>query len=380
MKQYAKRVAMAISVCLLLGMGTIGCEKPTAQKSISTQALDTATGTAVTVVDTHSDTTYLQPTDTFTEPTSTDTCANLDLALDRQPTTIMLVIDRSASMDHQLGDNDTRWSVLVNSLMGTVENPEAGLVWALEKQVNFGIVLFTANRSHPETCPTLESIAPNLRNGGDIAAVFKADDETYKGSSPVPEGIAAATQLLEEMGGLSKKVILLATDGFPQTCATLGVSGTPEAAEQTIAAVQNAFQKEISTFVVGVGDDTTVEHLQQVANAGVGLSPDGTENAVFYQGVTENSLAEAITQIVTTESRSCIYELDGKGIADGEENAGTVSLDNVPLELDNNDYGWHLKSPSEIELLGGACDDIQIGQHHLEADFPCEVIVQIVVE
>jgi hypothetical protein len=177
----------------------------------------------------------------------------------------------------------------------------------------------------------------------------------------------------------SKKVILLATDGLPQTCDTLAVMDDPVGEAATIAAVQSAYDSGISTFVVGVGNEITAEHLQQVANAGAGLAPTGSENAVYYQGATENSLVDAISGIVTEESRSCIYELDGKGVADGQEDKGKVSLDGVELELGNTANGWQLKSQSEIELLGQACDDIQIGEHHLEADFPCEVIVIVVV-
>ncbi|MBN2340699.1 MAG: VWA domain-containing protein [Deltaproteobacteria bacterium] len=320
------------------------------------------------------------PNDSDYEWNETDTCANLDLFLERQPTTIMLVIDHSASMDLQMGDNDTRWSVMVSVLMGTTASPESGLVWSLESQVNFGMVLFTAKRNQPETCPMLQTVSPALNNGGTIASIFKADDETYKGASPVPEGIRAATQLLTEMGGLGKKVILLATDGAPQTCDTLAVVDDPFGREESISAVQDAYSSGISTFVVGLGDETTFDHLQQVANAGVGLTPDGSEDAMFHQGLTENSLVDAITQIITTESRSCVYELDGKGITEGEESQGTVSIDGEALELNNSDYGWRLKSTSEIELLGGACDMIQVGGHHIEADFPCEVIVNIVAE
>ncbi|MBN2803725.1 MAG: VWA domain-containing protein [Deltaproteobacteria bacterium] len=307
-------------------------------------------------------------------------CANLDLTLDRQPTTIMLVIDHSASMDLQLGDNDTRWSVVVSTLMGTVNDPASGLVWALESQVNFGIVLFTAKRNDEPSCPMLSTVAPSINNGGEIATIFKSDDETYKGASPVPEGINAAVKILGEMSKQSKKVILLATDGDPQTCDNMAVLNDAASQAATVKAVQSAYDEDISTFVVGLcdeGDDDASKYLQQVANAGVGLSPTGSDKAEFHQGLTENSLAEAITKVITTESRSCIYELDGTGIAEGKETSGTVSLDGVSLEFNNEENGWRLKSTSEFELLGTACSDIQIGEHHLEADFPCESIITI---
>ena len=312
----------------------------------------------------------------------TDTCANLDLTLDRQPAAIMLVIDASATMNLQLGDNDTRWSVIHKALMGTVSDPEAGLVWALEDQVNFGMVLFTAIRTAegepPEECPLLSTVAPALNNGAEIADIFLADNLDYMGASPVPEGIDAAASILLAMDKPGKKVILLATDGLPQTCDTLADSPDPVGQAAAVAAVQDAYTQGISTFVVGVGNEITAAHLQQVANAGVGLAPTGTENALYYQSETENSLIQALSGIVTEESRTCVYELDGKGVAEGEEGKGRVLLDGVELELGNQANGWQLKSQSEIELLGTACETIQFGEHRLEADFPCEAIVIIV--
>jgi len=314
---------------------------------------------------------------------ATDTCANLDLSLNRQPTTIMLLIDGSATMNLQLGDNDTRWSVVHKTLMGTQREPETGLVWALEDRVNFGMVLFTAQRpavgeaAEPKSCPLLSTVEPALNNGRAVSEIFLADNPDYMGASPVPEAIDAAVEILNAMDKPSKKVLVLATDGLPQTCDTLATPADLVGEAATIAAVQNAYNAGILTFVVGVGDGVTAEHLRKVANAGAGMSPEGNENAVYYQSETENTLVDAMSGIITEESRSCIYELEGKGVVEGEEGRGSILLDGTPLEMGNTENGWRLKSQSEFELLGKACDDIQFGEHHLEADFPCETIVPI---
>lgn len=380
---------LMLSVSILAGMLLLqACEKSQAEevdgKPTDTGNDDTGEETEPSPSDTGEKDTGTGrdtlPWDT-SDSNDSDTCANLDLSLERQPATIMLVIDHSASMDLQMGDTDTRWSVLVYTLMGTVDNPERGLVWSLEQRVNFGMVLFTAKRNQPETCPMLQTVSPALSNGDEIAEIFKADDETYKGASPVPAGIDAAVQLLTEMKGPSKKVMLLATDGDPQTCDNLAVNDDVAAQDVTVKAVQNAYDAGITTFVVGLDDESdtaAAAYLQQVANAGVGLDPEGSEKAEFHQGLTESNLVEAITDVIVEEAQSCIYELNGKGVADGEEAKGTVTLDGKELELNNEEYGWRMRSSSEIELLGGACDDIQLGEHQLKADFPCEAIVIIV--
>ena len=363
-----------LMIFLLLAAAALwACEKPVTGTAAGDDTDDTDTGTSG---DGDSDSDADSDADGDADD-DTDTCANLDLTLERQPVTILLVIDHSASMDLQMGDNDTRWSVIVQALMGTSVAPETGLVWQMEDRVNFGMMLFTAVRNEPETCPLLDTVEPDLFNGDAIANICRADDETYKGASPVPEAISAATDMLTAMTGPGRRLILLATDGMPQTCDTLAVADDPEGRSDTIEAVEAAWTAGISTFVVGVGDEGSDEFLQQVADAGAGLSPDGSERALYYRGATENSLVDAIASVITEESRSCVYELDGKGVAAGEESAGHVLLDDVELEWNNADNGWRMKSPSEFELLGDACETIQLGDHHLEADFPCEVIVII---
>lgn len=362
-------VLCALSAFVLL----LGCE--------STMVNLNNTGTADTV-DTADKVFATDTWDTAPRPLAssledTDTCANLDLTLERQPVTILLLIDHSASMDLQLGDNDTRWSVLVKALLGTVADPDAGIVWQLENRVSFGMMLFTAVRNEPESCPLLTTVEPALFNGKAISRICRADDETYKGASPVPEAVDAAVALLSQMKGPGRKVIVLASDGLPQTCQTLAQADDAAGRDAAVKAVQDAHAAGVTTFVIGVGDEASDAHLQEVANAGVGLPPNGAEQADFHQGSTENSLLDGLNQVIRMESRSCVYELNGKGVAEGYEEAGQVLIDGKPLAYGDETAGWRLKSPSEIELLGEACDLIQTGDHHLRADFPCEVIITI---
>jgi hypothetical protein len=217
----------------------------------------------------------------------------------------------------------------------------------------------------------LETVPPDLNNGSEIATILKVNDDTYKGASPVPEGIDAAVDLLLSMDKPSKKVILLATDGFPQTCDTLSAADDPAGEAATIASVQAAYSEGISTFILGVGNDVTEDHLQQVANAGTGLDPAGLENALYYQALTENSLVDAMSGIITEQSVSCIYELSGNNIDDNQAEMLIVYLDGSALTRNNTESGWRLNSTTEIELIGQACEDVQTGDHVLEAQLPC---------
>ena len=74
--------------------------------------------------------------------------------------------------------------------------------------------------------------------------------------------------------------------------------------------------------------------------------------------------------------RSCVLALNGSvDLANAQ--SGTVSLDGMPLTyMDTN--GWRLTAPTMLELQGSACTAIKTGNHDLQIDFPCGVIVPIV--
>ena len=48
-------------------------------------------------------------------------------------------------------------------------------------------------------------------------------------------------------------------------------------------------------------------------------------------------------------------------------------IDGMPIPC-NDPNGWQANSPTEIELLGDACDAIQEGSHTVSGDFPCGVV------
>src|SRR5690606_23607575 len=88
------------------------------------------------------------------------------------------------------------------------------------------------------------------------------DPQTYKGETPTGEAIRAVIPVLDSDRAPGPKFLLLVTDGEPDTCAT----PDPQCGQdESIAAVQEAYEKNIKTFVVGVGE-IGLEHLQDLAN------------------------------------------------------------------------------------------------------------------
>ncbi len=292
-------------------------------------------------------------------------CIKADVTFDKQTPTVVLLIDQSGSMTASFGGG-SRWNVLRNALM----NDQTGIVKQLENDVRFGLALYTSfDGNAGGQCPVLTEVSMSLGNHAAIKAVYDAaspEDET-----PTGESIDAVVQTLAPYPEPGPKVIVLATDGEPDTCAQPNPqNGQPE----SIAAAQNAFQQGIETYVISVGNQVSLGHLQDVANAGKGLQVGGSQNATYYLANDQAALVAAFNEIIYGV-RSCVFELEGQ-VSAADADQGVVTLDGQPL-VHGDPNGWKLNPPNEVELVGSACDAIKSGDHQVSIDFPCGVYVPV---
>lgn len=297
-------------------------------------------------------------------------CNQVDVSFTNQTPTVVLLIDQSGSMTQRFGTQN-RWQALYESLM----DPTTGIVKMLEGEVRFGLALYTSingNRSG-NVCPMLETVDIALNNYDAIDAVYGPAQPPTNGETPTGESLSAVAAELAAFAEEGPKVIVLATDGEPDTCDR---PNPQQGQPQAIAAAQAAYAEGIRTFIIGVGeaggDGVTDAHLQDMANAGAGLPIGGTENAPFYRTLDPEALLEAFDDIINGV-RSCTITMDGSVT---EQNAprGTVTLDGQEL-LFGDPNGWRFQPPDQIEVLGTACETVQDGEHDLKITFPCEVFV-----
>ncbi|HYQ45338.1 MAG TPA: vWA domain-containing protein [Polyangiaceae bacterium] len=302
-----------------------------------------------------------------------DGCVKQDVKLTPQLTVLML-IDQSGSMNEQFGTG-ARWNVLRDALI----DMNTGIISTLQSKVRFGLALYTSeggfgDGTPPKTCPMITQVAPALDNYAAITAKYLSDD--WKGDTPTGESIDAAVKILDGVTDPGPKVLVLATDGEPDSCADPNpgdAAGHDAARQLSVTAVQNAFQKQISTFVISVGNEVGKDHLRAVANAGQGLAVDVDMTDRFYLANDQADLSKAFDSIVGGV-RSCVFTLNGT-VEDSRADSGTVVLDGKPLVYKDKD-GWFLSSPSVLELQGAACATIKsTGNHDLNIDFPCGVII-----
>jgi hypothetical protein len=324
--------------------------------------------------------------------------------------TVLILVDNSSSMFEPI--DDSPWKLLYSTLMA-----DDGAIKSLAPKVRFGFTSYKGNATAQmdETdpaCATLTSVPIALDN-------FAAIDKTYttlgaewmpgiKWETPTGHALArAATDLAAFKGDPpGPKSILLVTDGNPNTCQIVD----PQCGQDlSIKAVQDAFTAGIKTFVVGIGEviEGNVgcepewgrcgpDHLQDIANAGLGLPVEpppetfiwqscadrygrvlqGTYDttampgtAKFYTAENAAQLTTAIEELLT--ALACTVEMDVRVTGNPALGSVLVGTAKEP-QVYGDANGWKLEDNRyQVTLQGAACEKFKAEQT-LDINFPCD--------
>ncbi|HHH10878.1 MAG TPA: VWA domain-containing protein, partial [Sorangium sp.] len=297
-------------------------------------------------------------------------CGSVDVSFEPQTPTVVLLIDQSGSMSQGFG-GQSRWNVVYDALM----NPNNGVVKSLEGKVRFALALYTWASG---SCPALVEVTPPaLNNHSNIDAVYS--QQLPLANTPTGDSIAAITPGLVAFNEPGPKLIILATDGDPDRCGA--PDGHDNISKQLVVdKVTDAYNQNIETVIIAVGDQVSAHHQQDVANAGKGLPAppnypctNPAMCAPTYEPTTKQALINAFTDIINGQ-RTCVFNLDGQVIP-GKECEGTVTINGQEITCNGAD-GWKLNGVSEIEFVGAACDTIMNDANvMIAASFPCGSIV-----
>lgn len=363
-------------------------------------------------------------------------CARVSVEATRVTPNVIFLIDRSGSMQWELDLSDgaqcplnsnerdcyesntesirdlSRWRELRSTLVGTSPAPAAeGLLADLQDQVRFGALTYRRRNGVAE-CGSINLLSPIDIMGTDrIGVIAPGSDPSAR---DVIAGNAADTRYLdlEPSGGTptgpaidymvsnldpaitssdDPTILILATDGDPTRSLSQG-GGTdycagfdnyttdPEA--WSVAAVQRAYTAGIRTFVLAVADedDLAQDHVNNLANAGIGADPDAMPAAMSWRVNDVEALNAALTAIIGDEI-SCTIELNGSvptwstdPCAGGtiEIVEGTVR---TPLACSPGN-GWQLTGPSTVEIMGTSCLQLKAATNAtLDASFPCDTVI-----
>lgn len=311
-------------------------------------------------------------------------------------------------------DADWRWNVVRNVLF----QPDTGIVKQLEESVRFGMALYSSENGNVPSgggevreCPMLTEVPiiedeMNFGNYDEMLAAMQCSDLIT--DTPTRESLKAVAEKLYAAELDGPKIIVLATDGLPDSCdcpnferiSTIPdacyddasqipgedleeeaywvmrgdppVLMPPSAAEQYDVVQEAKRIYEELGIVVHIVDVSTPnnptlrQHLTEVAEAGGGEIFDGTR---------PSGLVESF-QTIVDGVRSCVIDLAGE-ILEGKESEGTVLIDGEEIAFlpDGEGDGWRLNTKSQIELVGEPCETIKSGQHDIDIDFPCDVFI-----
>ena len=228
-------------------------------------------------------------------------CGGSEFGTTRLPPNMMIVLDRSGSMDGDV-DGRTRWDVAKEAV--------AEATWAFDDQIRFGLVTFSsclAGGCSPgsivvpiadlSAAPINDFLGPLLGRGSPrgippFSLCDSGDPETSTGRTLF---MLVGEPSLQER--LRDNTVLLVTDGQESGDCTSGGENGPAGAAALLAQ-----DPPVRTYVVGFSRDVDAAQLTAIAVAG------GTD--AYYQADSAAELIAALSDIAGREV-TCDFLLEG---------------------------------------------------------------------
>lgn len=245
-----------------------------------------------------------------------------------------------------------------------------GVVARLQSRIRFGLSFYTSyNGFSGGTCPVLSEVAAATDNYDPIRSLY---DATAPGDdTPTGAAIEQVVSRLQATPHPGPQVLLLVTDGDPDTCA----QPDPQNGQQeALDAAARASAAGIDFYVLGVSLDISGDKLQQLANAGQGQRLDAkwgvdADAARPYQA--SGSVGELTEQLQQILERVPLCEVQLEREVDAAElQAGSVTLDGKRLQLNSPD-GYRMKDTRRLEIVGAACDSLKNAGRRLSVRISC---------
>lgn len=283
-------------------------------------------------------------------------CPRVDFMATQVIPSVQLLIDRSGSMSNFLPNTNTsRYQAMRDALVGST-----GVVASLQTKARFGASLYSAD----SPCPRLYNTP--VRDMNNFAQVQQLiDSQQPNGNTPTPGAIdqTVAGFAASPPPAGSPPIIVLATDGLPNTC-----SGG-DSQNESVTSAKNAYTAGIRVFVLGIAG-VNDGFLQNMANAGQGVTT-GQTNAKYYTANSPQELKDAFNAIIGGVV-SC--ELNINGTVDPEAaKGGTVKLNGTTLTYGQD---WEVVNGTTIRLVGMACETLKSSSNpQVQASFPCGAVI-----
>ncbi len=331
-------------------------------------------------------------------------CGREVLGSDKETVNILLVVDKSASMNRTpAGFEQNKWESMKLALAESLGAEQDHLVIGLE------FFPFSAGAAEGETqCLLPAGSELNVEVGpasSTLEAIGQAfEDSLPDGGTPTAAALARALDYFTTGAGASlqgKSYVLLATDGGPNcnsehagceadTC-TLNLDGLcPDGVDNccadnlpdgpancidddpTVAAVAALAAEDIPTFVVGIpGSEQYAGVLDAMAEAG-GVPASGADAKYFAvddSGV--DGLIDVFDQITTSLVTECRLQLE----SDRDTSRINIEVDGELVPQEDNWTVDTTTDPPTVELLGSLCEQIETeGAESVTITFGCPTV------
>ncbi len=288
------------------------------------------------------------------------------------PPDILIVLDRSGSMDNDVTDKGcngnnsggcgatSKWALMTPAIKQVVSATEGTVNWGLKYFADAGNSACNVNNNANVPVATM--------NGAEITAAIDSQTNAEGGISngsrtPTRLAVNGARTYLGGVNDDNPKYILLATDGQPNCMP--GASDTTDDSAGAIAAVQQAYGAGLPTFVVGIataGMGTADATLSSMANAG-GYPRAGSPT---YYSVSNTAEFVTVLQNLVTIAATCTFAIGNPPTNDGSTSRAFIDVFGdsglIPKDTTHTN-GWDYTDASmtSIVVYGSTCDKIKAG-------------------
>ncbi|MBX3184711.1 MAG: VWA domain-containing protein [Polyangiaceae bacterium] len=317
---------------------------------------------------------------------SGDACASNKYGGQLQPLDMYVILDRSGSMQ------GNAWSSVVSALTTFVQSPESD-------GIGVGLQFFpkkneptcfpfncqppcVANGLNCALCdpqwylPPAVSIAPLPGVGSQIIAELNANGPSNQGTPTMPalQSAAMATTAYAAQHPDRKVVIVLASDGQPQTC------NSDTTAIANVAATARNSTPSVLTFTIGIGN---IPALDAIAQAG------GTGQAILVDTAGAGQQFLDAMNTIRGEALGCNYLMPVPTDGDANPNklnftftpeGGTPEV--IPRVSDagqcQGQAGWYYDNPTNpttIILCPASCDYLKATDGEVNIELGCDQVV-----
>jgi hypothetical protein len=307
-------------------------------------------------------------------PSDTDALSEIDggpiacvpgtFALVQAVPAIMLVLDRSGSMNDVFSEGETRWEVLRSALSSTLP--------PVNSSMEIGALLFpsASSGSGGSSCTVAgtASLTPATEHVPALIALLQATSPG--GETPTFDALGVAAGLLLDLrAATTARAIVLATDGAPncnasldpQTCTCSSTGQTCRSADQcldnvrTVQSIATYEAQGLPTYVIGIQSTADTEFTEVLnAMALAGGRPQMGAATSYYAASSELDLDSALVAI-RDQVGACTFLTTS--VPSGEGSI-TVTIGGVVVPYDpsgKTGWSWGDESNGQIVLAGTTC-------------------------